>query len=155
MRLRLRHGRERRPRTAPEPAVAVSDPAARGARSGRLGTDPSPLGRFERAAARFNASEAGRTVTGLMRTLGDPQVSVGACAGAADEVRITVAWELSWYQWGVDLGDERRPVFVLAKGNEVGQIDAAARQWNAAVVDGGRVVLAAPTAARASKPARR
>ena len=47
-------------------------------------------------------------VAGLTRTLGDPKVSIGAAAGSSSEVRVTVAWELSWYQWGVDLeGDPR------------------------------------------------
>jgi hypothetical protein len=110
--------------------------------------DPASLTPFERAAMLFNASEAGRAVGGLVRTLGAPQASVGASAGSRDEIRITVAWELSWYQWGVDLGEEARPVVQLAKGTELEQIDAAARQWNASVVDGGRVVIAAPARRR-------
>jgi hypothetical protein len=105
---------------------------------------PAPTGHAERAAARFNASEAGRTVAGLVRTLGDPVVSVGACAGAAETLRVTVAWELSWYQWGVDIGDEERPVFELGKGREIAEIDAAARQWNASTVEGGRIVMISP-----------
>ncbi len=103
----------------------------------------SSLSPFERAASRFNASEAGHTVAGLVQTLGTPWVSVGASAGAPDEVRITVAWDLSWYQWGVDVGDEPRP--------------SAARQWNASAVEGGRIVLAAPAKSPAADgaPARR
>jgi len=98
---------------------------------------------FERAVARFNSSEAGRAVVGLTRTLGRPQASVGASAGTPDEVRVTVAWELSWYQWGVDVADELRPVFELGKGGEIDQLDAAAKQWNAAVGKDGRLRLAA------------
>lgn len=111
--------------------------------------DPLSLSPFERAAVRFNASEAGRTVVGLVRTLGPPSVSVGASAGAADEVRVTVAWDLAWYQWGVDVGEELRPVVPLGKGSEIDQLDPAARQWNASVVEGGRIVLVAPTRGRA------
>jgi hypothetical protein len=114
-------------RRRPRPIPAVDD----------LGLTP-----FQCAAARFNASEADRTVAGLVRTLGRPQASVGASAGAPDEVRITIAWELSWYQWGVDVGDELRPVFEIAKGAEIDQLDAAARQWNAAVGADGRLRLA-------------
>ncbi len=121
--------RLRRPRPAPP-----QDPEA-----------PSP---FERAVARFNSSEAGHTVAGLTRTLGKPQASIGAAAGAPDEVRITVAWELSWYQWGVDIGDELRPVFQIDKGREIDQLDAAARQWNAAVGEAGRLSLAREPAKR-------
>jgi hypothetical protein len=108
--------------------------------------DPSTLTPFERAVVRFNASEAGRTVARLTRTLGTPRASVGASAGEPDEVRVTIAWELSWYQWGVDIADELRPVFALGKGGEIDQLDAAARQWNAAVGEDGRLRLAAEPA---------
>jgi hypothetical protein len=108
-------------------------------------TAPSP---FERAVARFNSSDAGRTAAGLTRTLGKPFVSVGAAAGHPNEIRITVAWELSWYQWGVDIGDELRPVFEIDKGHEIEQLDHAAQQWNASVGEGGRLVLVAERAAR-------
>jgi hypothetical protein len=119
--------------------------------------EPATLSPFERAAFRFNASEAGRTVSRLVRTLGDPSVSIGASAGTREEVRITIAWELSWYQWGVDLGDGLRPVALLDKGREIEQLDSAARQWNAAVAAGGRIVLAAPAKRRppAGAPAHR
>jgi hypothetical protein len=123
------------------------DPAAPGANVGRAPepeTAESPRGRLERAAARFNASDASRTVAGLMRTLGDPWVSVGAAAGSPSEVRVTVAWELGWYQWGVDLGNEMRAVFRIDKGDELTQLDAPARQWNAAAGEGGRIALGAP-----------
>jgi hypothetical protein len=99
---------------------------------------PSP---FERAIARFNSSDAGRTAAGLTRTLGKPRASVGAAAGRPGEVRITIAWELSWYQWGVDIGDELRPVFQIDKGREIDEIDSAARQWNASVSEDGRLAL--------------
>jgi hypothetical protein len=106
---------------------------------------------------RFNASDAGRTVSGLVRTLGTPSVSVGASAGASNEVRVTVAWELSWYQWGVDVGADPRPVVEVGKGSEIDQLDPAARQWNASVREGGRIVLVAPKRRRraAVAPARR
>ena len=106
--------------------------------------DTNGLTPFERAVLRFNTSETRRTVEGLVRTLGEPVASVGASAGAGDVVRITVAWNLTWYQWGVDLADESRGVFELAGGKQVGELDAAARQWNASVVEGGRIVLGAP-----------
>ena len=108
--------------------------------------DPSALTPFQRAVARFNASDAGRTVVRLNRTLGTPSVSVGAAAGVPGQVRITVAWELSWYQWGVDAGDETRPVFEIAKGGEVEELDAAARQWNAKIGADGKLKLVGESA---------
>jgi hypothetical protein len=128
------------------------DPAAPGANVGReAGADvsESPLGRLERAVSRFNSSEAARTVGGLIRTLGEPRVSIGAAAGSPREVRITVAWELGWYQWGVDLGDELRPVFQLDKGDEMRELDGSARQWNATASSGGRLALGDPAADQA------
>jgi hypothetical protein len=152
-------------RSTPPPAPAppadaapapLPDPAGRGMRPRRLQPDLSPANRFERAIVRFNASDAGRTAAGLTRTLGAPSVSVGDHAGTEDVVRVTVAWELTWYQWGVDLGDELRPVFELEKGFEVSEIDAAARQWNASAHDG-RVVMVAPARREAEngRPVRR
>lgn len=128
------------------------DPAAPGANVGRRAIPEaaeSPRRRLERAVARFNESEAARTVAALMRALGEPWVSIGAAAGSPSEVRVTVAWELSWYQWGVNLADELRPVFQLDKGREVNQLDGSARQWNATAVPGGRLALGTPAAGRA------
>jgi hypothetical protein len=123
------------------------DPAAPGANVGRMvEAEPveTPASRVERAIVRFNASEAARTVAGLMRTLGIPCASIGAAAGSPGEMRVTVAWELCWYQWGVDLSDELRPVFQLDRGVELEQLDGSARQWNAKVGEGGRLALGAP-----------
>jgi hypothetical protein len=103
--------------------------------------DPAAAGPFERAVFRFNASEAGRTVSRLTRILGSPSVSVGAAAGVPGLVRVTVAWELSWYQWGVNVGGEQAPVFEIAKGGEIDQLDYAARQWNATVGEDGKLRL--------------
>ena len=86
---------------------------------------------FELAVDRFNASDAARTVAGLVRTLGEPRVSIGAAAGSAESARITVAWDLTWYQWSVASGERERPVAELAHGTELDQLDVAARQWNA------------------------
>lgn len=86
---------------------------------------------FALAVSRFNASEAAHTVAGLTRTLGEPQVSIGAAAGSPDAARVTVAWDLTWYQWAVASGEREQPVAELAHGTELEQLDPAARQWNA------------------------
>jgi hypothetical protein len=127
-------------------SIFKSDPAAPGANVGRRSAAEamSSRDRIERAVARFNASEAARTVAGLRRSLGEPRVSVGAAAGSPHEVRITVAWELCWYQWGVDLADEPRGVFPIDKGSEIDQLDRPARQWNAGIAAGAGIGLGAP-----------
>lgn len=123
------------------------DPAAPGANVGRR-PEPepaeSPRSRLDRAVERFNASDAARTVVGLTRTLGEPRVSIGAAAGSPSEVRVTVAWDLCWYQWGVDLGNELRAVFQLDRGDEIEQLDGAAREWNAHADESGRLALGVP-----------
>jgi hypothetical protein len=134
------------PAPVPTPKAEPVAPPRRAHPTPSLDADvPSP---FERALTRFNSSEAGRTVVGLTRTLGKPQVSIGAAAGTPNEVRITVAWELSWYQWGVDIGDELRSVFQIDKGRELDQLDAAARQWNASVGEDGKLSLTGEPAQR-------
>ena len=104
--------------------------------------------RLEHAVVCFNESAAGRTVAGLARSLGRPSASVGAAAGSSDEVRITVAWELCWYQWAVDQAGQ---VAQIAKGEDVELLDRSARHWNAGVGKGGQLVFG--TAGR--QPARR
>ncbi|MQA75765.1 MAG: hypothetical protein GEU88_15725 [Solirubrobacterales bacterium] len=82
----------------------------------------------------FNASPEARKVAGLARSLGDPLVSVRA--GAGGEL-ITVAWELTWYQWEVGGGEVRE----VARGEEIGELAEGDREWNASLADGGRLRL--------------
>lgn len=119
-------------------------PGANVGRRRRVEGAEQAAGRFEYALERFNASEAARLVAGLTRTLGEPSVSVGAAAGSASEIRITVAWDLSWYQWGVDPADLSRAVLPLAKGGEINELDGSARQWNAGVDEEGRLYIGRP-----------
>jgi hypothetical protein len=99
------------------------------------------MSRIESAIERFNHSEQSVMIAGLARTLGMPWVSVGAAAGSPDEIRVTVAWELSWYQWGVDISDELREVYEIGKGGELSELDAPAKQWNARMEESGRIEI--------------
>ena len=53
------------------------------------------------AADLFNASQYRRTVGGIAKSLGDPTVSVVVLSGVNSEVVVTVAWDISWYQYRV------------------------------------------------------
>ena len=97
--------------------------------------------KVERAVDVFNGSEHTRTVAGISRSLGEPWVNVTPSGEVPSEVAIVVAWELSWYHYRVDLGAEHDPVTLVAKGHELEELDAWAREWNAAAVHDGRVVL--------------
>jgi hypothetical protein len=95
--------------------------------------------KVERALELFNGSEHHRSVAGLMRTLGAPWVTAVPDLEQASAVTVVVAWELSWYRFRIDLGDEADPVVLLEKGEEVGEIDEALRDWNATVDADGRL----------------
>ena len=96
--------------------------------------------KVERALELFNGSGHQRTVAGLARTLGQPWVSAMPDPAQASAVSVLVAWELSWYRYRVDLGDEADPVMMLDKGEELDQIDESLRAWNAGLDDAGRLV---------------
>jgi len=128
-------------------SIYQRDPAAPGANIRRREVETVDR-RLEQAVVSFNASVAGRTVAGLARSLGRPRASVGAAAGSSSQVRITVVWELCWYQWAVDCTDGR--VFEIGKGDEVEELDRAARHWNAALGEGSQLVYGA-----AGQPRRR
>jgi predicted Fe-S protein YdhL (DUF1289 family) len=99
--------------------------------------------KVERALELFNGSSHQRTVAGLARTLGEPWVSAMPDPAQASAVSVLVAWELSWYRYRVDLGDEADPVEMLEKGEELDQIDESLRGWNAALNTEGRLVAGA------------
>jgi hypothetical protein len=96
--------------------------------------------KVERALELFNGSEHQRTVVGLARTLGPPLISALPDLDQQSQVTMVVAWELSWYLFRIDLGDEHDPVVMLEKGEEIEEIDDALREWNATMDADGRVV---------------
>jgi predicted Fe-S protein YdhL (DUF1289 family) len=96
--------------------------------------------KVDRALELFNGSGHQRTVAGLARTLGRPWVSAVPDPAQASAVSLLVAWELSWYRYRVDLGDEADPVMMLDKGEEIDQIEESLRAWNAGLDDDGRVI---------------
>jgi hypothetical protein len=100
----------------------------------------TPEGKVERALDLFNGSDHQTTIAGLARTLGQPWVSVRPDPGPASEVSLVVAWELSWYRFRIDLGDEGDPVEMQGKGDELNELDEQVRDWNAGLDGEGRVV---------------
>ena len=53
------------------------------------------------AAELFNASAFLRTVNGVAKALGEPQVSIMPLSGVTGEMVLTFAWDISWYQYRV------------------------------------------------------
>ncbi|MFN8173536.1 MAG: hypothetical protein U0T02_00550 [Solirubrobacteraceae bacterium] len=116
-------------------------PAAAPARPGRA-VRAVPMSSQQRVAAAiecFNASEHPRTISGVARTLGAPEVAVRALDGPSGEVSIVVAWELSWYRFEVLLGDDEPSVRLAAQGHELAQLGEQEREPNAAADERGHL----------------
>ncbi|WCB93779.1 hypothetical protein DSM104299_02495 [Baekduia alba] len=99
-----------------------------------------------RAMELFNQSPQVRTVAGVARSLGAPIVSARPSRTEGSVVTIVVAWELSWYRFEVDLGNEAAGVRVTAQGSELSELDTIDQTPNAAADDGGRLHPAASLA---------
>jgi hypothetical protein len=91
------------------------------------------------AADHFNASQFRRTVSGIAKSLGTPRVSIVPLSGVNHEIVITIAWEISWYQYRVT-PDSAQPVRLAERGHDPGELDGASTRWNAALEEDGRIV---------------
>lgn len=99
--------------------------------------------KLDRAVDVFNDCEHRRTIAGLARTLGPPQVSAFGSTSSAAEVVLTIAWELAWYQYVIDLSDPREPVQLRSRGEELDELPEQARQWNVTALQDGLLATAA------------
>ena len=104
------------------------------------------------AAGLFNASEALRTVEGIARSLGAPQVSVVPLPGSSTDVVITISWEISWYQYRVT-AEATQPVRLAERGMEPGELEAAFTAWNARLESGRGIVPELEAPAGPEEPA--
>jgi hypothetical protein len=95
---------------------------------------------MRRAVERFNGSDERRKVAGLIRSLGEPRAAVRPDAGRQMAL-VTVAWELSWYQWEVNVDGQGELVREVARGDEVSELTEEAQAWNAAVAEDGKLRL--------------
>jgi hypothetical protein len=91
------------------------------------------------AADLFNASQYRRTVGGVGKSLGASSVSIVPLSGTNTAVVVTVAWDISWYQYRVSLELERA-VRLEERGNDPSELDVAFTTWNAHMEDDGRIV---------------
>jgi hypothetical protein len=109
------------------------------------GEEPPPLTggdlKVERAIAVFNAGEHPRRVAGVARSLGAPEVSIGPVEESGGRVAIVVAWELCWYRYEIDLGEEVAGAQVVAQGTELGELAESERLVNATADELGALSL--------------
>jgi hypothetical protein len=91
------------------------------------------------AADIFNASDYRRTVGGIGKSLGEPRASIVPLSGVSGELIVTVAWDISWYQYRVT-PESAQPVRLAERGHELGDLEITYQRWNAHVEDDGRLV---------------
>jgi hypothetical protein len=91
------------------------------------------------AADIFNASDYRRTVGGIAKSLGEPRASILPLSGVSGELVVTVAWDISWYQYRVT-PDSAQPVRLAERGHELTELDASYQRWNARIENDGRLV---------------
>jgi hypothetical protein len=89
----------------------------------------------------FNDSEHPRTVSGVARSLGPPDVAVLADAVHPSMVYVVTSWELCWYRYEVDLADELPSVRVAAQGAELAELSPEERLPNAVSDEHGSLSL--------------
>jgi hypothetical protein len=115
----------------PEPVV--TEPVLR-----RLSDDELAL---VEAADLFNHSLFRRTISGVAKSLGEPNVSIVQLSGVNAESVVTFAWEITWYQYRVS-PEASQPVRIEDRGQDLDDLGAAFREWNARFDENGRVVPA-------------
>ena len=111
--------------------VAPAEPILR-----RLSSDEVAL---LAAADLFNGSTYRRTVGGIAKSLGEPRASVLPLSGVNRELVITIAWDISWYQYRVSF-DSGQPVRLAERGLELDELESSFTAWNARVTPDGRLV---------------
>jgi len=118
-------------RTAAEDSIAPPEPILR-----RLSVDEVAL---LEAADLFNASSYRRTVGGIAKSLGEARASIIPLSGVAGEMAVTVAWDISWYQYRVT-PDSAQPVRLERRGHELDELELSFKDWNSRIDDDGRLV---------------
>ncbi|HUH14680.1 MAG TPA: hypothetical protein VML35_02215 [Gaiellaceae bacterium] len=91
------------------------------------------------AADLFNASPHRRTVAGVAKSLGAPKASIVPLSGVSGEMVVTVAWEISWYQYRVS-PDAAQPLRLAERGHDVTELEGSFTAWNAYLADDGRLM---------------
>jgi hypothetical protein len=91
------------------------------------------------AAELFNSSAFRRTVAGIAKSLGEPKASVVPLSGVNAEVVVTVAWDISWYQYRVT-PESGQPVRLAERGHDPRELESMFTSWNAKLTAEGRLV---------------
>ena len=90
------------------------------------------------AAEHFNESAYRRTIAGIAKSLGDARVSLLPLSGVNPEVVVTIAWDISWYQYRV-VFESSQQVRLAERGYELDELDDRFKRWNGHLAPDGRV----------------
>jgi hypothetical protein len=113
-----------------EPEPVVSEPVLR-----RLSQTEQAM---VEAAEHFNDSAYRRTIAGIGKSLGEARVSFLPLSGVNPEVVITIAWDISWYQYRV-VFESAQPVRLAERGYELDDLDDRFKGWNGSLGPDGRI----------------
>ena len=97
--------------------------------------------KIDAAIELFNGSDHPKTMAGITRSLGLPDVSVHPSDPIASIVNVVASWELCWYRYEVDLSEEVPTVRVDAQGYELSELSELERQINATADERGRLAM--------------
>ena len=90
------------------------------------------------ASTLFNDSAYRRTIAGIAKSLGEARVSFLPLSGTNQEVVITVAWDISWYQYRV-VFESAQPVRLAERGYEFDDLEDRFKGWNGTLGPDGRL----------------
>jgi hypothetical protein len=90
------------------------------------------------AADLFNESDYRRTIAGIAKSLGEPKASIVPLSGTSSEVVLTVAWDISWYQYRVS-PESGQPVRLAERGHDPHELESMFTSWNAKLTRDGRI----------------
>src|SRR3954468_18665328 len=91
------------------------------------------------AADLFNESAFRRTIAGIAKSLGEPKASIVPLSGTNNEVVLSVAWDISWYQYRIT-PESAQPVRLAERGHDPRELEGSVTEWNAHMGDDGRIV---------------
>ena len=91
------------------------------------------------AADLFNESAFRRTIAGIAKSLGEPKASIVPLSGTNNEVVLSVAWDISWYQYRIT-PESAQPVRLAERGHDPRELEGMFTGWNSRLTPDGRIV---------------
>ena len=75
----------------------------------------------------------------IAKSLGEPSASIVPLSGVNMEVVLTVAWDISWYQYRIT-PESGQPVRLEERGHDPRELEPKFTSWNARLTPDGRIV---------------